>query len=110
MLLTSPTTSRICSPPSSPPWVLIPTPNTTCLACRRFTVWKTRRTRSGNCWPERMKLTLDLDAKLPTGALGLAVAPDESAAYAACANGAIYSVDLDTGDADAFDEKHTSFA
>jgi len=57
-----------------------------------------------------MKLTLDLDAKLPTGALGLAVAPDESAAYAACANGAIYSVDLDTGDADAFDEKHTSFA
>jgi len=57
-----------------------------------------------------MKLTLDLDAKLPTGALGLAVAPDTSAAFVACANGKLYCVDLDTGDADPFDEKHSSFA
>jgi WD40 repeat protein len=57
-----------------------------------------------------MKLTLELDAKLPTGALGLAITPDGSAAYAACADGALYSVDLDSGDTDPFDEKHPSFA
>ena len=57
-----------------------------------------------------MKITLEFDAKLPTGALGLAIAPDASAAYAACADGMLYDVDLDTGDADPFDEKHASFA
>jgi WD40 repeat protein len=57
-----------------------------------------------------MKLSLDLDAKLPTGALGLAVAPDGSAAYAACADGTLYYVDIDSGAPDPFDEKHSSFA
>jgi hypothetical protein len=57
-----------------------------------------------------MKLNLDLDAKLPTGALGLAVAPDGSAAYVACADGVLYDVDLDTGESNPFAEKHASFA
>jgi WD40 repeat protein len=57
-----------------------------------------------------MKLNLELDTTLPTGVLGLALAPDASVAYAACADGALYKVDLDTGDADAIGEKHTSFA
>lgn len=57
-----------------------------------------------------MKLTLDLDVKLPAGALGLAVASDGSEAFAACADGALHCVDLDTGDADPFAEKHSSFA
>ncbi len=57
-----------------------------------------------------MKLTLDLDVKLPAGALGLAIVPDGSAAFAACADGAIHSVDLDTGETDPFTEKHASFA
>jgi len=57
-----------------------------------------------------MKLTLDLDAKLPTGALGLAIEPDGSAAFAACADGSIHGIDLDTGETDLFAEKHSSFA
>jgi WD40 repeat protein len=57
-----------------------------------------------------MKLTLKLEAKLPTGVLGLAVTRDASAAFAACADGAIYCVDLDTGDADPLDAQHSSFA
>jgi len=57
-----------------------------------------------------MKLTLDLDAKLPSGALGLAIVPDGSAAFAACADGAVYFVDLETGEADPFAEKHSAFA
>ena len=57
-----------------------------------------------------MKLTLDFDAKLPTGVLGLAIAPDGSEAFAACVDGTIQCVDLDTGDMDPFDERHSSFA
>ena len=57
-----------------------------------------------------MKLTLDLKTKLPTGALGLAITPEGDTAYAACADGLIYEVDLDTGGWDVFDEKHSAFA
>lgn len=57
-----------------------------------------------------MKLTLAHDHKLPTGALGLALAPDGSRAFAACADGVLYAVDLESGKADTFAEKHASFA
>jgi WD40 repeat protein len=57
-----------------------------------------------------MKLTLEFDEKLPTGVLGLAISHDGGEAFAACADGAIYWVDLDTGDSERFAEKHTSFA
>jgi WD40 repeat protein len=57
-----------------------------------------------------MKLTLELDTKLRSGVLGLAIAQDGGTAFVACADGTIHSVDLDTGDADPFDEKHASFA
>ena len=57
-----------------------------------------------------MKLTLAHDHKLPTGVLGLAITPDGGRAFAACADGAIYSVDLATGNAEVFAEKHSSFA
>jgi WD40 repeat protein len=57
-----------------------------------------------------MKLTLSQNHRLPTGVLGLAHQPDGSTAFAACADGAIYQLDPTTGQADAFAEKHTSFA
>ena len=57
-----------------------------------------------------MKLTLAHDHKLPTGALGLAIAPDGSQAFAACADGALYSVDTASGSAEAFRGTHQSFA
>jgi len=57
-----------------------------------------------------MKLTLAHDQKLPTGVLGLAITPDGRAAYAACADGALYEIDPDTGKADAFEERHGSYA
>jgi len=57
-----------------------------------------------------MKLTLVHEHKLPTGVLGLALAPDGSEAFAACADGALYWVELATGDNEPFDEKHPSFA
>ncbi|HRI14407.1 MAG TPA: hypothetical protein PLX89_15540 [Verrucomicrobiota bacterium] len=57
-----------------------------------------------------MKLTLAQDHPLPTGVLGLAVLPDGSRALAACTDGAVYLVDLATGKAEAFEEKHPSFA
>ncbi|MDB6150957.1 MAG: repeat protein [Chthoniobacter sp.] len=57
-----------------------------------------------------MKLTLAHDHKLPTGALGLCITADGSRAFAACADGAIYDVDLATGKAEAFAERHQSFA
>ena len=57
-----------------------------------------------------MKLTPDLDVKLPTGVLGLAIVPDGSVAFAACADGSIHCVDTDNGDAYVFAEKHASFA
>ena len=57
-----------------------------------------------------MKLSLVLDHKLPTGALGLAIVPDGSRAFASCADGKVYEVDLASGKADAFAEAHRSFA
>jgi WD40 repeat protein len=57
-----------------------------------------------------MKLTLAHDHALPTGVLGLAVAPDGARAFAACADGLLYSVDTASGKAEAFDGKHQSFA
>ena len=51
-----------------------------------------------------MKLTLAHDHKLPTGALGLAITPDGSLAFAACADGALYSVDTTSGKVEAFEE------
>ncbi len=57
-----------------------------------------------------MKLTLAHDHKLPTGVLGLALKPDGSRAFAACVDGSLYSVDLETGANEAFEEKHQSFA
>jgi WD40 repeat protein len=57
-----------------------------------------------------MKLTLDFNVKLPTGVLGLAIAPDGGEAFAASADGTINWVDLETGDTERFDEKHLSFA
>ncbi len=57
-----------------------------------------------------MKLALAQDHKLPTGALGLALAPNGSRAFAACADGVLYAVDLASGKVDAFAEKHASFA
>src|SRR3954467_11514549 len=57
-----------------------------------------------------MKLTLAHDHKLATGVLGLAIAPDGVRAFVACADGAIYAVDMETGKAEAFEEKHASYA
>jgi WD40 repeat protein len=57
-----------------------------------------------------MKLTLAHDHKLPAGVLGLAITPDGSRAFAACADGALYAVETATGKAEPFEEKHPSFA
>ncbi len=57
-----------------------------------------------------MKLSRTHDHLLPAGALGLATTPDGSRAFAACADGQVYSVDLKTGKAEAFAEGHGSYA
>ncbi len=57
-----------------------------------------------------MKLTLGHDHKLPTGVLGLAIASDAARAFATCADGTVHSVDLADGKAEAFEERHGSFA
>jgi WD40 repeat protein len=58
-----------------------------------------------------MKLTLAYDhPTLPTGVLGLAITPDGARGFAACADGALYSVDTVTGKAEPFEERHQSFA
>ena len=57
-----------------------------------------------------MKLTSVRETKLPTGALGLAIATDASVAYAACADGSIHCVDLQSKSTREFTAKHTSFA
>lgn len=57
-----------------------------------------------------MKLTLAHDHSLPTGALGLAITPDASRAFVACADGAIYAMDSETGKAEIFEGKHQSYA
>src|SRR5262245_64514871 len=101
----SPTTSRTCSPLSSPRWELILTPNTTCPECRPSIAWKKRRNPSATCLRERMKLTLAHDHKLPTGVLGLAIEPDGNGAFAACADGMLYAVDTESGKSETFEEK-----
>ncbi len=57
-----------------------------------------------------MKLALVHNHRLPTGILGLAVTPDAERAFAACADGMIYSVETSTGKTEAFDGTHGSFA
>lgn len=57
-----------------------------------------------------MKLTSVCEIKLPTGALGLALSPDASVAYAACADGSVHRVDLKSKTTHEFSGKHTSFA
>ncbi len=57
-----------------------------------------------------MKLTLVHDHKLPTGVLGLAVAPDGGRAFASTIEGAVYVVDLATGRSEAFEARHASYA
>lgn len=57
-----------------------------------------------------MKLTLAHNHTLATGALGLAISPDGSRAFAACADGAVCAVDVATGKAEAFEGRHQSYA
>lgn len=57
-----------------------------------------------------MKLTRTYDHSLPAGVLGLAVTPDGRRAFAACADGAIYDLDMESGKSRPFAEKHASFA
>lgn len=57
-----------------------------------------------------MKLKRTQDHKLPTGALGLAINPDGSRAFAACADGALYAVDPANGNPAAFEARHESYA
>ena len=57
-----------------------------------------------------MKLTLDHDHELPSGALGLAITTDGRRAFVTCADGALYEVDAASGEAEAFKDRHASFA
>jgi len=57
-----------------------------------------------------MKLTLAHEQTLPTGVLGLAITPDGGRAFAACADGVVYSVDIAGDKAEPFEAKHESFA
>ena len=57
-----------------------------------------------------MKLTLAHDHTLPAGVLGLASTPDGSRAFAACADGALYEMDTASGEAQAFEGRHLSYA
>ena len=57
-----------------------------------------------------MKLTLAQDHMLPTGVLGLAIAPDGQRAYVACADGTIQAVDPTSGETQTFPGRHRSFA
>jgi WD40 repeat protein len=57
-----------------------------------------------------MKLTEVHHHNLPTGALGLALAPDGSRAFVTCADGALYEVELASGRVESFEERHPSFA
>ncbi len=57
-----------------------------------------------------MKIKLVHDFELTTGALGLALTPDGTRAFAACVDGKIYDVDLTSGKAEEFQGQHQSFA
>ncbi|MBX3746668.1 MAG: hypothetical protein KF833_15270 [Verrucomicrobiae bacterium] len=57
-----------------------------------------------------MKLTLAHERTLPTGVLGLALAPEGTRAYAACVDGTILAVDLESSAVGTFATTHASFA
>ena len=57
-----------------------------------------------------MKIKLVHDFELTTGALGLALTPDGTRAFAACVDGKVYDVDLTSGKAEEFQGQHQSFA
>src|SRR3954452_942620 len=57
-----------------------------------------------------MKLTLAYDHKLDTGIFGLAAEQKLDRVFAACADGAIYEMDIASGRAKAFDTRHDSYA
>lgn len=57
-----------------------------------------------------MKLTSLKEHALPTGVLGLAITADGRQAFAACADGAVYAVDTEAGNPEAFEVRHPSFA
>ena len=57
-----------------------------------------------------MKLEKLRDLTLPTAVLGLSASSDSERLYAACIDGAIYEVEVASGAATPFLEKHTSYA
>jgi WD40 repeat protein len=57
-----------------------------------------------------MKLNLAHTHELPTGVLGLALAPDGARAFVTCTNGALYDLDLATGKSQKFESAHPSYA
>jgi WD40 repeat protein len=57
-----------------------------------------------------MKLTLAFDRKLPTGVLGLAISADAATAFAACVDGRVYRVELETGKTSPLEASHHSYA
>jgi WD40 repeat protein len=57
-----------------------------------------------------MKLTSHKDHFLPTGVLGLAIAPDGSQAVAACVDGSVHAVNLGNGQSAAMSGVHSSYA
>jgi WD40 repeat protein len=57
-----------------------------------------------------MNLKLLHDHKLPTGVLGFALHPDGTRGFASCVDGSIQQVDLASGKAELFEERHTSYA
>jgi WD40 repeat protein len=57
-----------------------------------------------------MKLILAHEHKLPTGALGLAMAPDGTRAFVTCADGIVYGLDPVSGATAMFSGQHRSYA
>lgn len=57
-----------------------------------------------------MKLEKSRDISLPTGVLGLAVAPDGGRLFAACMDGQVFEVELASGTSTGFPGKHASYA
>ncbi len=57
-----------------------------------------------------MKLSFHHDIPLPAGALGLAITPDASRAFAGCMDGSVHVIHLNDKKAEAFEKKHDSFA
>jgi dipeptidyl aminopeptidase/acylaminoacyl peptidase len=57
-----------------------------------------------------MKFQKPRELTIPSGALGLAVAPDGQRLYAACMDGRIWEVETATGAHSALSDKHASFA